>query len=178
VYAIYRTEQTESEGRYIFDRPSHFFGCNSGLPIQLLRRQLSPSSTEPYPWHVNLRDELGQAGETFLIDLKPNNQDAAGSRSLYEVLDVWGRSDHGWTPAMLRLRGLVIDGGPRIENPRDFQVEFMPEHSNIFSFLYFAGTIRDGAIHGTWRAPGASPTNSALLWPETLSYFMGEIQAR
>jgi len=49
-------------------------------------------------------------------------------------------------------------------------------HKTIYSFVYFAGTIREGVLEGTWTPPRGSPTNSALLWPETLRYFVRSIR--
>ncbi|MBU1421632.1 MAG: hypothetical protein KKG06_00370, partial [Bacteroidetes bacterium] len=100
-----------------------------------------------------------------------------GSLSLYELLDVWGYSECGWTPAMLRLRGLVVDGDPKIDNPMSFHIDYSEGNSIIYSFLYFGeSTIQKGALIGKWTAPRSSPTNSVLLWPSSLVYFINQIQ--
>jgi len=176
MYAIYGTKQTESHGEYRFKRETCFFGNRSGLIPKLLRQQLPPDQMEPHSWHLPVARILGEGAETFIINLKPNNKDAAASRSLYELLDVWGFPASGWTPAMLRLRGLVVDGEPRVDDPNGFDLDFIPENRTIYSFLYFVGGVRDGDITGKWTAPRASPTNSALLWPEVLRYFVDQIK--
>ncbi len=66
--------------------------------------------TEPLFWHVDLVAELPSLygpGAHFLIDLMPNN---SSELALYELLDAWGHSENSWTPAMFRLRGLIVDG--------------------------------------------------------------------
>ena len=36
------------------------------------------------------------------------------------------------------------------------------------------GTVEEGKIVGKWTLPGPSPSNSVLLWPDTLEYFTSE----
>lgn len=101
--------------------------------------------------------------------------------SLYEFVDSWGYSAYGWTPAMFRLRCLCVDGEPEIQDPRDFMLPTDDGEEPIYSFLYFAGSVKSGALQGPWTAPRASPTNSALLWPYALGYFyqvIGEVSPK
>lgn len=177
MYAIYRRTPTALGGHYVFDHETAFFGVRSGMIPQLLREQTSLAVGEPVPvpWHLDIARLLGKNGQAFLINLKPNNKDENTSRSLYELLDVWGYSWSGWTPAMLRLRGLVVDGDPPIDDSEDFDVVYRPEHQTIYSFLYMAGSIQDGHLVGKWTAPRASPTNSALLWPDAFRYFVRQV---
>jgi hypothetical protein len=153
---------------------AHIFGCNSGAIPRILRLQLqlNQKMTEPIFWHVDLPAELPALygpDARLVIDLKPNN---SSELALYELLDVWGHSESGWTPAMFRLRGLIVDGTKADLSDKQFIPHKDDFHKNIYSFVYFAGTIRQGALIGAWTAPRASPTNSALLWPETLRHFV------
>jgi hypothetical protein len=45
----------------------------------------------------------------------------------------------------------------------------------VYTFLYLRGTIKKGGLVGKWNFPGPSPTNSVLLWPDTLDFFMEKI---
>lgn len=178
MYALYHVTPTPLGGQYRFEREQALFGCLSGLIPKLLRTVLTPGVQAPPEWHLPIGQILAaDDSKCFIINLKPNNGDAAGSRSLYELLDVWGYSESGWTPAMLRLRGLVVDNEPSIADANDFEVAYSEANSVIYSFLYFAGCIEDGGLVGKWTAPRASPTNSALLWPAPLAYFMDQMQA-
>jgi hypothetical protein len=78
---------------------------------------------------------------------------------------------------MFRLRGLIVDGTKAELSDNQFIPYDDDFHKNIYSFVYFAGTIQQGALIGTWTAPRASPTNSALLWPATLRHFVKCIRA-
>jgi hypothetical protein len=113
--------------------------------------------------------EAGYADHTLIIDLKPKNRET--NLSLYEVAEVWGHSSNGWTPIMLRLRGLFIDEDPTAFNREDFTRCEADIDDPIFSMMYLQGTIREGSLLDKWTPPGPSPTNSVLLWPETLQYF-------
>lgn len=156
------------------------FGCRSGTIPRLLLQKLNReavSASEPLDWHVPVASELTHEGitnGTLLIDLKP--QQKKENISIYELLDVWGVSRSGWTPVMLRLRGLYVDELPTVCNPRDFSVVPPKEHSTIYSFLYLNGALRDGRLDGKWVAPPRSSTNSPLLWPNSLQYFVSKIQ--
>jgi hypothetical protein len=120
------------------------------------------------PSAIDKTEEYG--GSTLVIDLKPKQHE--NNLSLYEVLDVWGFSDAGWTPIMLRLSGLFVDVDPKAVDRNDFSVQDENRDEPIYEFLYLAGTVADGKLKKNWAPPPASPTNGALLWPETLKYFV------
>lgn len=86
-------------------------------------------------------------------------------------MNVWGYSDNGWTPILLRLNGLFIDHDPSLVDRNDFIRADDDIDGPIYEFLYLDGSVTDGKITGLWVPPPASPTNAALLWPDTLSYF-------
>lgn len=48
----------------------------------------------------------------------------------------------------------------------------------IYEFLYLDGSVTGGKLSGQWVPPPASPTNAALLWPDTLNYFFQCIRTR
>jgi hypothetical protein len=47
----------------------------------------------------------------------------------------------------------------------------------IYEVLHMYGSVHGGRLTGAWTAPGPSSTNAALLWPDTLSYFVASIRA-
>lgn len=180
MYARYiRTRGGADATRYQFQERVSLFGCNSGFIPWLLRLKTSVAQKEPYLWHIDVVNELGArheyADNTLLIDLKPK-QDKT-NLSLYELMDVWGYSSSGWSPILLRLNGLFVDEGPTIVNRGNFIRQDDDIDGPIYEVLYLSGSVENGRLVGLWTAPPASPTNAALLWPDTLNYFVQCIRA-
>jgi hypothetical protein len=146
----------------------------------LLKFKIPANQNEPYAWHIDIVPELDAQADyrssSLIIDLKPKQNKS--NLSLYEVLDVWGWSEHGWTPILLRLNGLFVDENPETFNRDDFVRNHTDIDGPIYEFLYLSGSVKNGKLYGLWIAPPASPTNAALLWPETLNYFFRCIRER
>ena len=180
MYARYtRTRVGGDASRYQFQKQVSLFGCNSGFIPWLLSAKIPTGQGEPYLWHVNVVHELGThsgyPNSTLIIDLKPKQNKL--NLSLYEVMDVWGYSSHSWSPILLRLNGLFVDKDPALINRNDFVRKDDELDGPIYEFLYLDGSVNDGKIVGSWVPPPASPTNAALLWPDTLNYFVQCIRA-
>jgi len=172
MYALYEKQLQGDCHRYCFKTQISLFGCKQGYIPRLLKECLSSSACEPLPWHVNIgmaMKAIGSPNDSLVINLKPNN--SRPNLSLYEVADVWGYSDYGWTPIMLYLRGLFVDAEPATINDQDFIRSSKEIDDPIFSMMYLTGTVKDGSIQGKWTPPGPSSTNSVLLWPNTFKYF-------
>ena len=179
MYARYvRKRIGSSETRYEFQEQVSIFGCNSGFVPWLLRSKVPQGQREPWKWHVDVVDELGRHPDypdnTLIIDLKPKQNKT--DLSLYELMDVWGYSDSGWSPILLRLNGLFVDENPSVVNRNSFVRKDVEIDGPIYEFLYLDGTVSDGKLIGRWNPPPVSPTNAALLWPESLNYFVHCIQ--
>jgi hypothetical protein len=175
MYAAYERSMTDSSLHYKFIERISLFGCNEGYIPWLLEHSLEAGQSEPLKWHVNLDEALDKEGmknRALIIDLKPNNTNK--TLSLYEIADVWGHSSSDWTPIMFHLRGLFVDYGLEGLDERNFSRSVEEIDDPIFSMLYLKGSVRDGKIVGKWTAPRASPTNSALLWPDTFEFFANE----
>jgi hypothetical protein len=150
----------------------------------LLGRQVPAKQDEPYRWHLSVPDALDGAtkdgtdytGSTLVIDLKPKQSKT--NLSLYEVLDVWGYSSSAWTPILLHLSGLFVDADPSTVNRNEFEIADEGRDEPIYEFMYLDGSVAGGKLVGKWNAPPASPTNAALLWPESLAYFFQSIRER
>jgi len=173
MYARYsRTRIGNNATRYqIQEEHVSLFGCNEGYIPWLLKFKIPPAQGEPYRWHVNVVQELGSRTDypgTLLIDLKPSDD----TTNLYEVLDVWGISSSGWSRILMRLSGLFIEDDPNSINRNDFTRHDSELDSPIYSFLYLRGSVKDGDLDGKWVTAPPSSTNSALLWPEHLNYFV------
>jgi hypothetical protein len=178
MYARYQKTRTEGRTSYKFVEQCSLFGCNRGYLPRLLARQTPPSQGEPYKWHISVcaaLADIGQRDSALVIDLKPKQQKT--NLSLYEVLDAWGYSDAGWSPILLHLSGLFVDAAPTIDRD-DFTVADEARQEPIYEVLYLDGTISNGRLTGRWTAPPASPTNAALLWPDTIRYFIDCIRDR
>jgi len=175
MYARYtRTRVGADATRYQFQEQVSLFGCNSGFIPWLLSLKIPVGQGEPYAWHVDAINELGANPEypdsTLLIDLKPKQNKT--NLSLYEVMDVWGHSSYSWSPILLRISGLFVDEDPVLINRNDFIRKDDELEGPIYEFLYLSGSVENGTLVGSWAAPPASPTNAALLWPDTLNYFI------
>lgn len=178
MYALYDKTGDTGSARYRFLKKISLFGCNNGYVPRLLRQQLTADLSQPLSWHLNIESSLqaiGQDGQTFIIDLKPNS--SAPNLSLYEVLNWWGYSDSGWTPILLHLRGLFIDENPGRSDRYDFTRNPEETDDPIFSMMYLRGTVTNGQLAGRWTPPGPSPTNSVLLWPKAFRYFQQQAQS-
>lgn len=172
MYALYKKLKDANGYKYMFQKQVSLFGCNSGYIPYFLQKQLRSGETEPFKWELDLKtafEEEGEADSVLIINLKPNNK--GRNLSLYELMHVWGYSSSGWTPIMIHIHGLFIDEDPRSFNDEDFVRKEREIEGPIFSMMYLNGTISQGQISGKWTTPGPSPTNSVLLWPETLDYF-------
>ncbi len=174
MYARYTKTRVGTDATaYHFQEQVSLFGCNNGFIPWLLTSKVPANRGEAYPWHVDVVAELGAHPDypqsTLLIDLKPKQKKT--NLSLYEVMDVWGFSDKGWTPILLRLNGLFVDHEPTTVDRKSFVREDTAIDGPIYEFLYLAGSVANGKLTGPWVPPPASPTNAALLWPQALKYF-------
>ena len=184
MYMRYLKERGPSRYSYQFVEEISLFGCNNGFIPWLLSRRISPSQGEPFKWHVPIQESLNGAavsntdytGSTLIIDLKPKQN--KNNLSLYELMDVWGYSDKGWSPILLRLSGLFVDADPKRVDREKFVISDKEREGPIYEFMYLTGSVKDGKLDGLWNAPPASPTNAALLWPEALAYFFMSIRKR
>ncbi|MDP9173162.1 MAG: hypothetical protein M3O30_04755 [Planctomycetota bacterium] len=172
MFWVYEITVSNSRTRFYKREQSNLFGCNKGIIAKLL----DPPSLqgEPYPWHLAVESASPLKGKGFVIELKPKAGVVKSEFSFYQVCDAWGYSCDGWTPGMLRLKGLSVDGKPSINDPADFEIRWERQPENIFTFVYYAGSVRAGNLVGTWNAPRPSSTNSVLLWPEAFKFFTAE----
>jgi len=177
MYALYERIRNKDKWAYKFKSTTSLFGCRNGQIPRLLRESVSCGQSEPFKWHLDVPNSFARIGfsnSTLIIDLKPLQGDT--NLSLYELLDVWGYSSYGWTPVMMRLRGLFVDADPTEIDRQYFSYDMEEADDPIFSVMYLAGTIVDGELKGRWTAPGPSSTNGVLMWPEVMMYFTEEAQ--
>jgi hypothetical protein len=141
---------------------------------------MPPRKSPPYEWHIDLRRALAAQratrGSTVVTDLRPNQH--AWNLSLYEIRDVWGYvHDEWWTSLMLRLDGLFVHAERGSIKRKRFVRRDADIETSIFEFLYVEGSVKRGTVVGRWTPPPASPINAALLFPESLRYFLTGIAA-
>ena len=158
----------------------HLFGCIQGYIPWLLKPKIPAGQGGTYKWHIDVVAELGSHQEypdnTLLIDLKPKQNKT--NVSLYELMDVWGYSEDGWSPILLRLNGLFVDKDPSSVDRNTFMLKDDDISGPIYEFMYLNGSVEDGDLYGQWTSPPTSPTNAVLLWPEPLNYFLQCIRSR
>ena len=176
MYALYSTNRQGDSVQFSLLRRSSIAGNKSGIVVRYLRTVVGPEDSEPFRWHLPMAEALSSlhsGSDAFVIDLKPDQSELV---TLFEVTDIWGYSDSGWTPILLRLRELIVDESSKHHRKRLFFVEDYDSKRLVHTFLYLSGTVRRGQITGTWNFPGPSPTNSVLLWPRTYRYFRDRIE--
>ena len=130
---------------------------------------------QPFRWHMSQKDilsklEVPQNDHEIIIDLKPKTK---GNVSLFILNDIWGFSSSGWTPILLKLESLFVDR--QMENADDFKNTFSDENVKkeiVHEFLYLNG---DGS-GGKWTFGMVGFVNGALLWPDTLEFFMNQLK--
>lgn len=79
---------------------------------------------------------------------------------------------------MVHLRAVLEHDDSAAVNKQSFTVDKQSDLLPVYSVWYFAGSVNEGNLTGTWNPPGPSPTNSALLWPETMTYFLTAIAGK
>jgi len=170
MYSLYRKSQEGNATRYVHVDDVSLFGSKNGYIVRLLKLDM-PQKEQ---WHINISETLkkdGKDGQTLIINLKPHNHDK--ELSLYEITDIWGYSTDYWTPVMLHLRGLFVDDTSDGKDQNDFTWVEKDSDKLIFTITYINGGMeKGGKLTREWLAPRPSPTNSALLWPETFDYFI------
>jgi hypothetical protein len=177
LFSLYKLTKAPSGNQFTRLRETNFFGCNQGIVARHLRKTLTPEASEPYRWHFRMEEALRNLepdAQSFVIELKPSQKNNA---SRFEVLQVWGYSENGWTPALLELRALLADEDSG-EYPRDsFILPSERKLDRVYTFMYIRGSVRDGNLSDKWLPPGPGSTNSVLLWPEALEWFLDKITA-
>ena len=175
MFLLYKVTKTPPACRFDLLRPTHLFGCNAGLVARYLRRVIPTDANQPYPWNFKVADALRALepdADAFVIDLKPNED---GNASRYEVVEVVGYSGNEWTPAMMKMRALLVDE-TTVEYPRErFVLSQCSELKEVITFLHFSGSIKNGVLSEKWLPPGQSSTNSTLLFPHVLNYFRSQL---
>ncbi|HRZ28566.1 MAG TPA: hypothetical protein P5295_17280 [Spirochaetota bacterium] len=179
MYGLYSKIKTSKNINFKLVEEISIFGCNSGFIPWLLKFHLNESNHEPLKWHLKIEDELNRYNEysktCIIIDFKPKNK-VDDYILLGELTDVWGYSDSDWTPLLFRVEMLYTDLEAKTIDKKKFSKKTNEENDVVYTYLYAKGSIKNGKLFGTWNAPSTSPTNSALLWPETLKYFHSEIK--
>ncbi len=173
MYALYTKDRAATGIRYRLKEEACLFGCNQGWIPWLLQQRMGTTDNEPLAWHVPVLDTIENTeyrGCTLIIDIKPKNKDS--KLHLSELIDVWGYSADGWTPLLMRTSPLFVEDDPKQYNREDFVIEGDGKFDPVYSTLYVQGSVEQGKISGKWIPPRASPTNSALLWPPVMSYFI------
>lgn len=179
-YALYeKMPDGEANQRYVFKDEISLFGCRNGWLIKMLKKK--NLTKEPFLWEVNVDEGLRNfeppyPNHTIIIDLYPYVTDKL---SLYELVGVYGYSNHEWTPVMLHLRGLFVEEPlkPEFHEGNDFIRPSQLKDEPVFTMLYLKGSVQENKCVGTWTTPGPSSTNSVLLWPETFAYFVEKAKA-
>ena len=177
MYALYEKTVINRQLNYKFQEKISIFGCKEGYIPWMLGFNIPKGHKGSYSWFIDVNKTLqlnNCNNNAIVIDVKPKNTKNQYI-TLCELSKIWGYSSNGWTPMMFGLSTLLIDKDVNDYKKHEFQIKSRSIET-IYSFLYAQGSISNGKISGKWLAPKASPTNSALLWTESLSYFIKSMQ--
>lgn len=117
----------------------------------------------------------GAAEYRVVVDATYSREDA----QLFEICNVWGYADPGWSPLVLRLSLLREVDRPKGRNTpvEEFEPEQECGESTDFvhEFLYLRHGHQQGCPRSVknWGLMGY--TNAALLWPPHLEHLLGKI---
>jgi hypothetical protein len=172
MFYLYETtsnqSKTEFNRRYIVK----LFGSLNGLIVRSLRIITPKNQNEEYKWHINLDEVLPKielVNSSIVIDLKPNTKN---NLSLYKIENIYGYSSCGWTPMMFHLKAIFVDDEGSEKDKDNFRLD-LSKAENIFTFHHvYDGSVKNGKIIGKWVPPRPSSTNSALMWENTIDYFI------
>lgn len=172
MFYIYKVKPVGNQVSFVQNRDVSLFGSVNGIIPQMLQEITPSKQREAYKWEIDLARDLPKIGieqSSVVIDLKPNQE---GKISLYEIKKIFGYSDCGWTPMMFYLQTLFVDEPGDDKMKKKFKVN-VEDAENIFTFHHVPnGTVRNGKIVGKWTPPRPSSTNSALLWEDSIDYFI------
>ncbi|MCG2717491.1 MAG: hypothetical protein L6408_01475 [Nanoarchaeota archaeon] len=175
MYALYDQVKESSTLKLKFKKEISLAGSQSGLIPTALKSILTKNQSAPFGWHLSIPEIYIETNQFVIIDIRPNNKKYKNI-FICELTDVFGYSYLKWTPILFRLKGLYVDIPPSSIDKNFFEYPANPEL--IYTMLYLSGSVSEGKLVGTWNYPGPSPTNSVLLWPEALSYFIKSIKSK
>lgn len=171
-FYLYRTEQISSGVVLERQQVVQLAGTSGPLYSYVNRTKRA----KHFPWQI---DEAGILAEIsgppspdprLIVDLKPS---AKRNVSLYIIRRIWGYSYEEWTPIAVQLEGVFVD--VEVENPEQFKQRFVLEpemqHDIVHEFLYLQG----GTAKGSWNWGMVGRVNGALLWPDAMRFFLGEL---
>jgi len=168
MYYVY--DRAEGDGVTKLQRKKRIclVGCKSGIIPDLLRCKLKPDHNEPYDWELDISEDYSSRGEAVIVDMKPYDEDCI---FLCELDKAYGYSHNGWTPILLRLKGLYVDEPVGSLNKESF--DYPNKTDLIYTMSYLSGTVENGNIKGRWT--GSGPSRSVLLFPKTLTFFLASM---
>jgi len=173
MYSLYSKHVIRNRVSFKFLEQISLYGCNVGLIPKLLSGIMPRKAKEPLKWHLPVQATLPKIGinnSIIIIDIKP--ADKSKDILLTELLDVWGYSNGGWTPILMRQKVLLTGENKTRNRKRKFSIPTSEYCDVVHSLLYLSGSVDGGKLIGRWTSPGPSSTNSVLLWPDALEYFM------
>ena len=149
--------------------------AGSDGPISLYVREQNRHGELPFAWHMTEQELLTKLNvspqnHALVIDLKPSMKNNV---SLCRLKHIWGFSYNEWTPMLVRLETLFMD--KKENNPTGFKQQFNDRNAQkdyVHEFLYLQGGVKEG----TWNWGMVGRVNGALLWPDALDYFIGELK--
>ncbi|HEX7014683.1 MAG TPA: hypothetical protein VF191_04175 [Cyclobacteriaceae bacterium] len=166
MYAWYTRTNDKGQTRLELTAEAFFAGCNNGMIAIELKEMITPNDIWPFGWTIPVAEKWNKQNLSFVLDIKPNSSEAF----LCELDRAFGYCYDGWTSIMLRLKILLQSHEP--VNKRNFICRDNPEI--IYSMLYLSGSVENGQMVGTWKAPHGM-IKSLLFWPEAMTFFVEQI---
>ena len=166
MYSLYQREVQNGKTQLKFLREVALSGCKKGIIPKLLGETLTSKSNPPMRWELPIADLYHENNNSIVIDINPKSKEEV---FLSELDRVFGFTYETWTPIMLRTKVIVNSMSFKEFDKNNF---FYPaEADTVYTFLYLAGSLKEGNTVGKWTFTRPSSTNGPMLWPDALRYF-------
>ena len=198
MFAIYKLEVAGDAREYVFSRKIQ--KGDRTVPRVLCEliddeaSQRRPLENDGMSWESTGERLLGEVLKEeekreerrykLIIDAMPNKIGPEKETQLFEICHIWGYSDRGWTPLLLRLHRVFEGTRETLEQTRfPDEIGWQPATESVYEFLYLRWgnksamkTPEERRRSGEARNWGrVGFTNGTLLWPPHLEHLLSKI---
>jgi len=165
MYAWYKHTKENGQLCLTFAEETSLAGCKNGVIANELKKIINQTDNAPFGWALPIADKWNKEGYSLIIDIKPSSEEIF----LCELDRVFGYCYNEWTPVMLRLKSLDIEGADK----KNFI--YPDETQIIYTMYYLYGSVNNGQLVGTWNPPRGGIT-ALLFWPEAMTFFIDQVK--
>jgi hypothetical protein len=198
MFAIYKPESGKDSREYAFSRKIQsgdrtvaralydLIDTQAGTAGALKDKRMSWEITgQNLLWEVLKDQEKSEKGKyKLIIDAMPNNVGPQRETQLFEMCHIWGCTDPGWTPLLLRLDLRFEGERETVEQTRfTYDTEPAPATESVYEFLHLRWGYESGRKTREERRKSGEVrnwgrvgfTNGTLLWPPHFEHLLSRI---